>query len=71
MQRGLNLFYIGLGIAAAGLTPIFMGTSKGAAIGVPMVAGGGALAFYGRKKKREAESRPSTALGVTPLRGVA
>lgn len=33
-----------------------------------MVAGGGALAYYGRKKKREAEARPAIQFGVVPLR---
>lgn len=68
MQKGQTMFYVGLGVAATGLTPMFMGTSKGVAIGLPLVGGGSALAWHGYRTKKRAEARPTLSFGVVPLK---
>lgn len=68
-RKATFFFWTGIGVAAAGITPMMAGYNS---VGVPFVAGGGALIYYGIHLNNKAKQLPSTTFGVAPVRkGVA
>jgi len=58
-------FWTGISVAAAGVLPLMAGAKS---VGLPMVAGGGALTYYGLRLHNKAKRMPSTTFGVMPLK---
>ena len=67
-RKAVLFFWTGVAAASTGATAMFAAPS----IGVPFVAGGGAMMFYGVHLRRRAKQMPFTTFHVVPFKkGVA
>lgn len=64
-EKATVLLWIGIGVASAGIAPMAAGAPS---LGVPLVAGGGALIFYAFQLHNKAKQMPSLTFHVVPLK---